>query len=132
MKRIELEHEDLIRLWRADFPILGTHPGGKPLVYLDNAATTQKPWHVIEAEADYYRTTNANVHRGVHWLAERATDAYERARATVALLYICTRADLRARINAAGASSCASGPAARSASLRTSPSGTKRSPRGRP
>ena len=84
MKRIELEHEDLIRLWRADFPILGTHPGGKPLVYLDNAATTQKPWHVIEAEADYYRTTNANVHRGVHWLAERATDAYERSRATVA------------------------------------------------
>ncbi|GAB2891257.1 cysteine desulfurase [Paraburkholderia jirisanensis] len=92
MKRIELEHEDRIRLWRADFPILGTQPGGKPLVYLDNAATTQKPWHVIEAEADYYRTTNANVHRGVHWLAERATDAYERSRATVARLINAERA----------------------------------------
>jgi len=84
MKRIDLEREDLVRVWRHDFPILDTRPNGKPLVYLDNAATTQKPYRVIEAEADYYRNTNSNVHRGVHWLAERATEAYERSRATVA------------------------------------------------
>ncbi|HEY4352689.1 MAG TPA: aminotransferase class V-fold PLP-dependent enzyme, partial [Paraburkholderia sp.] len=84
MKRIDLEREDLVRVWRRDFPILDTHPDGKPLVYLDNAATTQKPYRVIEAEADYYRYTNSNVHRGVHWLAERATEAYERSRKTVA------------------------------------------------
>ncbi|CAB3749392.1 Cysteine desulfurase [Paraburkholderia humisilvae] len=84
MKRIDLEREDRVRVWRRDFPILDTRPNGKPLVYLDNAATTQKPFQVIEAQANYYRSTNSNVHRGVHWLAERATDAYERARATVA------------------------------------------------
>jgi cysteine desulfurase/selenocysteine lyase len=84
MKRIDLEREDLVRVWRHDFPILDTRPNGKPLVYLDNAATTQKPYRVIEAEADYYRNTNSNVHRGVHWLAERATEGYERSRATVA------------------------------------------------
>jgi cysteine desulfurase / selenocysteine lyase len=84
MKRIDLEREDLVRVWRHDFPILDTRPNGKPLIYLDNAATTQKPYRVIEAESDYYRNTNSNVHRGVHWLAERATDAYERSRATVA------------------------------------------------
>ena len=53
-------------------------------IYLDNAATTQKPACVIEAEADYYRTMTANVHRAAHTLAERATDALERARADVA------------------------------------------------
>jgi cysteine desulfurase / selenocysteine lyase len=84
MKRIDLEREDLVRVWRRDFPILDTQPNGKPLVYLDNAATTQKPYRVIETEADYYRDTNSNVHRGVHWLAERATEAYERSRKTVA------------------------------------------------
>jgi cysteine desulfurase/selenocysteine lyase len=84
MKRIDLEREDLVRVWRRDFPILDTHPNGKPLVYLDNAATTQKPHCVIEAESDYYRNMNSNVHRGVHWLAEQATGAYERSRATVA------------------------------------------------
>jgi cysteine desulfurase/selenocysteine lyase len=84
MKRIDLEREDLVRVWRRDFPILDTHPDGKPLIYLDNAATTQKPYRVIATEADYYRSTNSNVHRGVHWLAERATQAYERSRATVA------------------------------------------------
>jgi cysteine desulfurase / selenocysteine lyase len=84
MKRIDLEREDLVRVWRRDFPILDTRPNGKPLVYLDNAATTQKPYSVIETESDYYRNTNSNVHRGVHWLAERATEAYERSRATVA------------------------------------------------
>ncbi|MDQ7980592.1 cysteine desulfurase [Paraburkholderia sp. SARCC-3016] len=84
MKRIDLEREDVVRVWRRDFPILDTRPDGKPLIYLDNAATTQKPYRVIATEADYYRSTNSNVHRGVHWLAERATQAYERSRATVA------------------------------------------------
>ena len=65
---------------RADFPILRTHVNGHPLTYLDNAATTQKPDAVIDAEADFYRNANANVHRGVHALSQRATDAYEAAR----------------------------------------------------
>ena len=70
--------------WRDDFPILQETIGGQPLVYLDNAATTQKPQTVIAAEADYYRHTNANVHRGVHTLSQRATDAYEAARGKIA------------------------------------------------
>ena len=57
---------------------------GKPLVYLDNAATSQKPRQVIQALVDYYEGTNANIHRGVHALAEEATDAYEGARRKVA------------------------------------------------
>ncbi|MEX0950816.1 MAG: cysteine desulfurase [Gammaproteobacteria bacterium] len=65
---------------RGDFPILQQQVRGKPLVYLDNAATTQKPAAVIEALDDYYRTINANIHRGVHYLSEKATDAYEGAR----------------------------------------------------
>ncbi|SMF48649.1 cysteine desulfurase [Pseudogulbenkiania subflava] len=69
--------------WRQDFPILQQTVHGKPLVYLDNAATTQKPLAVIEAEARYYREYNANVHRGVHTLSQRATDAFEAARDTV-------------------------------------------------
>src|SRR3989344_3821952 len=68
---------------RADFPILRQLVRGKPLVYLDNAATTQKPVAVIEALNHYYRLDNANIHRGVHTLSERATAAYEGARATV-------------------------------------------------
>ena len=66
--------------WRRDFPILGQKVNGKPLIYLDNAATTQKPRVVIEAETHYYETTNSNVHRGVHQLSELATAAYEGAR----------------------------------------------------
>ncbi len=66
--------------WRADFPALSQEVHGKPLVYLDNAATTQKPLAVIEALDHYYRFDNANVHRGVHALSERATAAYEGAR----------------------------------------------------
>lgn len=66
--------------WRRDFPILHTTVAGKPLVYLDNAATTQKPQSVIDAEVAYYSSTNANVHRGVHTLSQRATDQYEAAR----------------------------------------------------
>src|SRR5579871_4659979 len=65
---------------RADFPILRRSSHGRPFVYLDSAATSQKPEGVIEAEAQYYRTLNANVHRGVYELAEAATDAYEGAR----------------------------------------------------
>ena len=68
---------------RRDFPILQQSVHGKPLVYLDNAATSQKPRAVIEAITRYYRTDNANIHRGIHTLAERATAAYEGARASV-------------------------------------------------
>jgi cysteine desulfurase/selenocysteine lyase len=74
---------DVARL-RGDFPILAERVNGRPLVYLDNAATTQKPQSVIDAETAYYTHVNANVHRGVHTLSQRATDAYERARATTA------------------------------------------------
>lgn len=69
---------------RADFPILQTRVNGKPLVYLDNAATTQKPAAVIEAIEQYYRSQNANIHRGVHHLSQVATEAYEQARRKVA------------------------------------------------
>ena len=69
---------------RRDFPILGSTVRGKPLVYFDNAATTQKPQAVIDALARYYSAENANIHRGVHWLSERATAAYEAARERVA------------------------------------------------
>jgi cysteine desulfurase/selenocysteine lyase len=69
---------------RADFPILGTEVHGKPLVYLDNAATTQKPRVVLQALQDYYVSSNANVHRGVHHLSGKATDLFEGARARIA------------------------------------------------
>ena len=69
---------------RKDFPILERSVNGKPLVYLDSAATTQKPNQVIDAVSDYYRTINANVHRGAYTLADEATTAYEGARAKVA------------------------------------------------
>lgn len=67
-----------------DFPILNQVIHDEPLVYLDNAATTQKPQQVLNVLADYYRSDNANVHRGVHTLSERATARYEAARQTVA------------------------------------------------
>jgi cysteine desulfurase/selenocysteine lyase len=66
---------------RADFPILATEVRGKPLTYLDNAATAQKPVCVIDAVDRYYRAQNSNIHRGVHFLSEQATDAYEGTRA---------------------------------------------------
>ena len=69
---------------RADFPILSRKINDHPLVYLDNAATTQKPRQVIDAISNYYEQTNSNVHRGVHTLSIEATDAYEVARAKVA------------------------------------------------
>ena len=68
---------------RRDFPILAREVNGKPLAYLDNAATTQKPQPVIDALRDYYTQHNANVHRGVHQLSMEATDAYEGARRKV-------------------------------------------------
>jgi len=74
---------DVARL-RADFPLLAQRENGHPLVYLDNAATTQKPQAVLDAIVEYYRTTNANVHRGAYDLAIRATEAYEAARLQVA------------------------------------------------
>ncbi|MBI2136439.1 cysteine desulfurase [Candidatus Woesearchaeota archaeon] len=64
---------------REDFPILNVKVHGKPLIYLDNAATSQKPKQVIQAEKDYYETINANIHRGVHKLSEDATAGYEEA-----------------------------------------------------
>ena len=69
---------------REDFPILSREMGGKPLVYLDSAATSQKPVQVIEAENDFYRWHNANAHRGIYTLGEEATEAFEGARATIA------------------------------------------------
>ena len=69
---------------RLDFPILHQKVHGKPLVYLDNAATTQKPRAVIDATTRYYEQDNANIHRGVHLLSERATRAYEEAREKLA------------------------------------------------
>lgn len=69
-----------IREIKKDFPILGINVNKKPLIYLDNAATTQKPIQVIEAISDYYRNYNANVHRGVHTLSQIATDKFEAVR----------------------------------------------------
>jgi cysteine desulfurase/selenocysteine lyase len=69
---------------QADFPILAREVHGKPLVYLDNAASTQKPLAVIEALDEFYRTRYANIHRGVHTLSEEATAAYEAARDKIA------------------------------------------------
>jgi cysteine desulfurase/selenocysteine lyase len=68
---------------RRDFPILRQSVHNRPLVYLDNAATTQKPQVVIDRVTQYYTDENANVHRGVHWLSDRATNAFEEARALV-------------------------------------------------
>lgn len=69
---------------RKQFPVLDQQVYGKPLVYLDNAATTEKPLCVIERERDYYLHENCNIHRGVHYLSQMATEAYENARKTVA------------------------------------------------
>ena len=72
-----------IQTIRKDFPILGTEVYGKPLVYLDNGATTQKPRQVVEAMVQQYYTANANVHRGVHHLSMIATDMLEQSREAV-------------------------------------------------
>ena len=68
---------------RSDFPILAQQVYGKPLVYLDNAATSQKPTQVIDSLVDYYQRYNSNVHRGVHSLSMEATQRYEEAREKV-------------------------------------------------
>lgn len=76
-----------LRAWRdvrADFPVLNQQINGKPLIYLDNAATAQKPRSVIQSLVDYYERDNSNVHRGLHALSMRATNSYEGARARIA------------------------------------------------
>ena len=83
--KIELENQidfDVQKI-RKDFPILSRSVNGKPLVYFDNGATTQKPKAVIDAIVNYYSNYNANIHRGVHHLSQEASQAYEDARATV-------------------------------------------------
>lgn len=79
MMKLSRSIEDI----RSDFPILSTMAHGKPLVYLDNGATTQKPEQVIRVMDELYRTTNANVHRGVHYLSDMVSERYEAARETV-------------------------------------------------
>ncbi len=71
-------------VWRQDFPVLGREVNGKPLIYFDNAASSQKPLAVIERIERYYAGEHANIHRGVHFLSQEATGAYEAARETVA------------------------------------------------
>ena len=68
---------------RNDFPILSRTVNGKPLIYLDNAATSQTPQQVIDVIVDYYSNYNSNIHRGVHTLSQEATDKYENARHTI-------------------------------------------------
>ena len=68
---------------RTDFPILSRQVYGRPLIYLDNAATTQKPRAVVDAISEEYYNTNANVHRGVHYLSQQATELHEAAREEV-------------------------------------------------
>ncbi len=77
----------------ADFPILSRQVHGRRLVYLDNGATTQKPRAVIDAERAYYEFSNANIHRGVHWLSQHATDLYEQGRERVRSLLNAARLD---------------------------------------
>ena len=77
----------------ADFPILARPVHKRRLAYLDNGATTQKPDAVIEAERRFYRESNANIHRGVHWLSQQATDLYEAARSTVQRFINAAHAD---------------------------------------
>ena len=82
------QHKDLNVLEiRKDFPILSRKINGKPLVYFDNAATSQTPQQVIDVITDYYSHYNANIHRGVHILRQEATDKYESARQTIQSLF---------------------------------------------
>jgi len=78
---------------RSDFPILDQQVHGKPLIYFDNAATSQKPRAVIDAIVHYYEHDNANVHRGIHELSNRATTAYEAARTRAAKFINARSAD---------------------------------------
>lgn len=76
-------HDDLQNDIKNDFPILNQAINGYPLIYLDNAATTQKPKYVIDAMSQYYQTHNANVHRGIHYLTEVSTTLFEEARSSI-------------------------------------------------
>jgi cysteine desulfurase/selenocysteine lyase len=82
-----IQNNEALREWtaniRTQFPILNEHVHNKKLVYLDNAATTQKPESVLSAMDGYYRHLNSNIHRGVHFLSEQATEAYEGVREKV-------------------------------------------------
>src|SRR6267378_7221151 len=78
---------------RTDFPILDQNVHGQPLIYLDNAATTQKPRAVLDALRNYYERDNANVHRGIHELSNRATAAFEASRQRVAMFLNAPSAD---------------------------------------
>src|SRR5437870_11929444 len=78
---------------RADFPILHQKVHGHPLIYFDNAATSQKPRVVLDAPRNYYERDNANVHRGIHELSNRATAAFQAARARTATLINARTAD---------------------------------------
>lgn len=80
MSQAQLRPATLTSEWRSDFPILDQSVNGQPLVYLDSAASSQQPACVIDAVARYHRKDHSNVHRGVHTLSQRATDAYESAR----------------------------------------------------
>ena len=82
-KDVEVAQAFDVRRIREDFPILKQEVHGKPLVYLDNAATSQKPRVVLEAIGRFYAGECANVHRGVHWLSERATEEYEESRVKI-------------------------------------------------
>ncbi len=82
-ERVHASQRIHIEKVRRDFPILHRTVNGKPLVYLDNAATSQKPQVVIDALTHYYETENANIHRGVHYLSQHATEDYEAARETI-------------------------------------------------
>ena len=84
---------DLPRI-RADFPALHQEVHGKPLVYLDNAATTQKPRAVLEAMRRFYESDNSNIHRGLHDLSRRATESYEAARRTATPMTVRSGATL--------------------------------------
>jgi cysteine desulfurase/selenocysteine lyase len=86
MKTATIERPVDFAAIRRDFPILERRVYGKPLIYLDNTATTQKPLSVLRAIEEYYRTYNANIHRGIYKIAEEATEAYEKARGKVARL----------------------------------------------
>lgn len=81
---VEVQNRVNIEEIRAQFPVLHQEVNGKPLVYFDNAATSQKPKRVIDALSHYYENDNANIHRGIHTLAERATTAYENTRSQIA------------------------------------------------
>ena len=83
-----------VQALRAQFPILDQAVNGKPLVYLDNAATTQKPRSVIDAVSAYYEGVNSNVHRGAHYLSDKATAEFEAARATVATFLNADREEI--------------------------------------